>query len=122
MAEDLWRRYTEDYSRFCLPQQGSPEEYSYVPVRKYIGPVNKLDDYCGDDAELKLLPGLDQSARSKLRSGHSFDAVIQYNIDGKRNLFEIAREAILEMQEGSVEYVHEYVQLLIKFNLVETRK
>ncbi len=124
MAENLWRRYTEDYSPdFVYHSKEAPEEYSYVPVRKYIGPVNKLDDYCGDDAELKAAHlAWTKGARSKLRSGHSFDAVIQYNIDGKRNLFEIAREAILEMQEGSVEYVHEYVQLLIKFNLVEIRK
>ena len=40
-------------------------------------------------------------------------------MDGKRSLGEIARLALLENRAGGIELVHEYVQLLVKYGIVE---
>ena len=57
--------------------------------------------------------------RSKLYSGHYVDATIEFYMDGKRSVWEIAKETMIETRDSSIEYVHNFVQLLRSYNLVE---
>ena len=59
---------------------------------------------------------------SKVFNSHYLNSIVQFYIDGKRSLWEIARQAALETRDGSVEYVHNYVQMLQTLGLVEVRE
>ena len=57
--------------------------------------------------------------RKQVNSPFSFESLIQYHIDGKKTLWQIAQSATYEANEGTVEYVHAYVQFLNGLRLVE---
>lgn len=125
-SDALWERYVQDHAPGFMPARVSvPEKYQYVPVRtaKSKGPPVHMDDFTLDDPKkARAYADYNRDWRSGLESAHAFDCVVQYNIDGKRTLHEIAQRTITEMGEGSVEYVHEFVQLLKLFGLVEVKK
>lgn len=115
-----WTRYAEDYAPgFVYQAEPVPEIYQYVPYRKYSAPIVNLVDFAlGDDKKMEDYKAHMKDFHAKLQSGHTFDGVVQFYIDGKRSLWEIARQACLESREGNIEYVHHYVQLLVSFGLV----
>jgi len=121
MRSAMWRRYQEDFAPGFVPAPASiPEIYRYVPVRKFTGPIVHLEDYAlGDAVKMEACKVHVQQHQSKLHSGYMFDAVVGFYMDGKRSLWEIAKETMLETRDGSLEYVHAYVQLLRSFGLVE---
>lgn len=123
IASDLWADFIEDYGLgYVYESDEVPQKYSYVPVRKYIAPLNHMDDFAIDDPRrMKDYKAYEKDHRSKLRSAHTFDAIVQFYMDGKRSLWEIAKQAMLETHDGSVEYVHEFVQLLKSFGLVDIK-
>lgn len=123
LASTLWDGYLEAYAPgFVYEADPVPDEYRYIPVRQYIAPLVHLEDYAlGDAQKMADYKRLVKNYHKALQSAHTFDAIVQYNMDGKRSLWEIARAAMLEAGEGSVEYVHQFVQLLKSFGLVEVR-
>lgn len=101
-------------------EESIPEEYLRVPVRKYRGPILKMEELPqGNEAREKEYQDYIKSHRSKLHSGHSVDMVIQYNMNGINNLWEIAKQASTEVLEGDPEYVIAYVKLLEAWGYVE---
>lgn len=97
-----------------------PAEYAYVPVRKYRGPVMHLDDFIQGNEELNAAyKSVVAHAAEYKTSLHVLGAFIEYYMDGKRSLSEIARLALLENRVGGIELIHEYVQLLVKYGIVE---
>ena len=102
------------------PAAQCPAEYAYVPVRKYRGPVMHLDDYIqGDSALESAYKNIVARAAEMKISLHVLGALVEYYMDGKRSLYEIARLAVMEIRGGDVALVHEYVQLLIRYGIVE---
>lgn len=116
----LWARYCNDFAPdYDFAPEEAPEEYRYVPYRKYSAPLFHLEDYAlGDSKKMADFKDHVDNHRSKLSSGHSFDAIVQFYIDGKRSVHEIAREAALETGDGSVEYVDHFIKLLESYDLV----
>ena len=107
----------EDY--VYAPQNDCPAEYAYVPVRQYRAPVMHLDDYIQGSPEREAAyKSVVAHVAEYKTSLHVLGAFIEYYMDGKRTLYEVARLARLENRAGSVEIVHEYVQLLIKYGIV----
>lgn len=108
----------EDY--VYAPCTEVPAEYNYVPVRKYRAPLVHLDDFINGD------PELDAAYRAYTKHGaerkismHTLEAFTEYYIDGKRTAYEIGRLAVMEKGGGDIEIVNEYIQLLIKYGIVE---
>jgi hypothetical protein len=124
MSSSLWERYHEDFAPgYSYQPQDVPEQYSYIPVRKYTAPIFHLDDYALNDAQkMEACRSHAKKRQEVLYSGFGFDALLQFYIDGKRSLWEIAREIMLETRDGSVEYVDAYVQLLKLLGLVYIRE
>ena len=90
-----------------------------MPVRQYRAPVMHLDDYIQGSPEREAAyKSVVAHVAEYKTSLHVLGAFIEYYMDGKRTLYEIARLALLENRAGSVEIVHEYVQLLIKYGIV----
>jgi hypothetical protein len=120
LSAALWARYAEDYaSGFRYAAEQAPDIYQYVPYRKYAAPLVHPDDFAlGDEKKMEEYKKHMKDFNSKLQAGHTFDALVQFYIDGKRTLWEIARKACLEGKDGNVEYVHHYVQLLVSLGLV----
>ncbi len=120
MAEGIWTRYCEDYApgyTYTAPEM--PAEYAYIPYRKAYPPPMHLDDFAlGDADKLAKYKAFTKEKSEKLTSGHVLDGVIQFYIDGERTLWDVARLALLETDDGSVEYVHEFVQLLKLLDIV----
>ena len=78
-----------------------------------------LDDFAlGDADKLAAYKAFTKKKRDKLTSGHVFDGVVQFYTNGERSLWDISRLAMLETDDGSVEYTHELVQLLKLLNLI----
>jgi len=113
-------RFLDDFFPDYIPQPSTvPQEYNYVPKRKYIAPINKLEDViAGDMEKTKAYKAFVKDFRNQINSPLSLDSLIQYHIDGKKTLWQIAQSAIYEANEGTVEYVHTYVQLLAQLGLV----
>lgn len=108
----------EDY--VYTPKTDCPAEYAYVPVRKYRGPIMHLDDFIQGNEDLNAAyKSVVAHAAEYKTSLHVLGALIEYYMDGKRSLGEIARLALLENRAGGIELVHEYVQLLVKYGIVE---
>lgn len=123
LASTLWARFIEDYAPgYGYEAEPIPEQYRYIPVRCYTAPIVHLEDYAlGNAHKTADYKSLVKTYHPGLQSSHTFDAIVQFNLDGKRSLWEVARQSILEAGEGSVEYVHQYVQLLKSFGLVEVK-
>ena len=124
LASTLWARFIDDYAPgYVYEAELVPEQYRYIPVRSYIAPLVHLEDYAlGEAQKMADYKSLVKTYHAGLQSSHTFDAIVQFNMDGKRSLWEVARQSILEAGEGSLEYVHQYVQLLANFGLVEIRQ
>lgn len=124
LAAALWESYVQTHAPgYVYAADEVPEVYRYIPTRTYIAPIVHLDDYAlGDATRMAEYKRFTKEYQSELHSGHTLDAIIQFNMDGKRSLWEIAQAALLEAREGSVEYVHQYVQLLESLGLVESRR
>ena len=117
-------RYLEDYQPgFETTKAAIDEKYAFIPVRKFAAAITHLDDYAlGDDQKMEAYKRHFKDHRSKLYSGHTFDAVVGYYMDGKRTLYEIAKEAMMETRDGSLEYTYQYVQLLHTLELVDIKE
>jgi hypothetical protein len=46
------------------------------------------------------------------------ELLIQYYIDGKRTVAEIAEKVMMDCRKGDMEAVHQYIQLLMKLDLL----
>ena len=117
-------RYLEDYQPgFEAAVTPIDEKYAFLPVRKFAAAITHLDDYAlGDERKMEAYKRHFKENRTQLYSGHTFDAVVGYYMDGKRTLYKIAKEAILETRDGSQEYTYQYVQLLHTLGLVEIKR
>ena len=97
-----------------------PGEYRYIPRRNFLAPLNKLDDLtAGDAAKTAAYKTFARDFRKPLKAAFSLDSLVQYYMDGIRTLWQIAKSATYEANEGTVEYVHAYVQFLNGLGLVE---
>lgn len=113
-------RFLDDFFPEYIPKSPVvPEAYGYVPARTYIAPLNKLDDLIvGDEEKTRAYKAFVKDFRKKLNSPFSLESLIQYHMDGRKTLWQIAQAAIYEANEGTVEYVHAYVQFLSGLGLV----
>ena len=116
-------RFLDDFFPDYIPQPSTiPQEYSYVPKRKYIAPLNKLEDVIAGGVEkTKAYKAFVKDFRKQINSPLSLDSLIQYHTDGKKNLWQIAQTSTYEANEGMVEYVHAYVRFLKQLGLVEIK-
>lgn len=124
-AQAMSDRYLEDYQPgYTAKKEVVDEKYNCIPVRKFSAVITHLDDFALDDEKKKAAyqQHLSSEARSKLYTPHSYDAVVCYNMDGKRTLYEIAKAAMMETRDGSLEYTYQYVKLLETLGLVELKE
>ncbi|HPH94386.1 MAG TPA: DUF4910 domain-containing protein [Anaerolineaceae bacterium] len=124
LAAGLWCRFIEEFApHFSMTAPEIPEPYRYVPQRTFTAPLYHLDDYAlNDPQKMAEYKAFIKGPHAGLRASGTFDPVVQFYIDGKRTLWEIATQTMLETHDGSVELVHEYVQLLKSFGLVEIKE
>ena len=103
------------------PDETCPPEYAYVPLRKYRAPLVHVDDFIQGDPELEAAykAYMALAAEKKIGSTYMMEAFTEYYMNGKRSLYEVARLALMENGFGTIELVHAFVQLLIKYGLVE---
>jgi len=123
MADAAWNGYVQDFDpAYAHETEAIPGQYAYVPVRKFVTPLNHMDDYAlGDEQKMAAVKDHLKNWAGKLHSAHYFDGVVQFYMDGKRSLWEIAQESMLETDDGSVEYVDHFVRLLETLGLVEIK-
>jgi hypothetical protein len=117
-------RYLKDSDSegFTYVRPETPPQYACVPVRKFVSPIQHLEDYALNDERLfAAFSAYDKGSRSKFNSSHQAEAIIQYYMDGKRTVFEIARELWFEDHDGSPEIVCDYLRLLELYGLVELK-
>lgn len=98
-------------------------KYMYIPRRKYISPINQLTEYT--EASKVLKEALEQyikNYRIQFSDSSYAELLIQYYIDGKRTAAEIAKNVIMDCRNGDEETVHQYIQLLLKLDLVDLIK
>ena len=114
-------RFLDDYFPNFIPKPlAIPEQYQYIPRRTFIAPLNKLDDLTAGDVEkTAAYNSFTSDFRKQIKSPLALDSLIQYHMDGKKTLWQIAQAATHEANEGSVEYVHAFVQFLNRLGLVE---
>ncbi|HSN93790.1 MAG TPA: DUF4910 domain-containing protein [Anaerolineaceae bacterium] len=123
-SKAMCNRYLEDYQPGFEPTKVAiDEKYAFIPVRKFAAVITHLDDFASDNEQKKEAYKQHFSVnRAKLYSGHTFDAVVCYYMDGKRTLYEIAKAAMMETRDGSVEYTYQFVKLLETLGLVEIKE
>ena len=114
-------RFLDDFFPEYIPKPPVvPERYAYIPVRTYIAPLNKLDDLtAGNEKKSRAYKAFVKDFRKQVSAPFSFESLIQYHMDGSKTLWQIAQSAIYEANEGTVEYVHAYVQFLSSLGLVK---
>ncbi len=124
LHDSLWQRYLEEHDpAFVYQQPDMPAEYAYVPVRKAASFPMHLDDFAlNNDELLEAVKKFNKEDHDKARSGHVLDGTILFYINGERTMWDIAQLAIAETGEGDAGYVHRYIQLLDKLNLVEIKE
>jgi len=111
-------RGAEDY--VYEPKFDYKDEYNYIPKRNYRAPLVHTDDHVGTNPDLAAAyKAYSEHSAARKFSMHTLEAFIEYYMDGKRTVNEIARLAILEKGAGDVEIVNEFIQLLIKYGIVE---
>lgn len=118
----LWKSFlaTRGLESYTPVYAEKDPQYDYVPVRHFMGPIVHLDDYAIESEEkMAALKAYMDKNYKKVGSAHTFEAFVQYYMDGKRTVNQIANEAILESGNGDVEMVHDFVQLLKTFGIVE---
>ncbi|MGN7385499.1 DUF4910 domain-containing protein [Sporosarcina sp. SAFN-015] len=124
LINSLFTAYLNSIGKVDLnyePPLGKPE-YDYIPVRKYKAPILHHDDYALNDVELmEAFKDYSRMQKPKVLSPHLMETITQYYINGELTVNEIAQQVTTEIRDGDVEYVHEYVQLLVKYGLVEIK-
>lgn len=121
-AEHLMAAYLVQSGGKPVPEEEEVpfELYSYVPVRRFRSPILHLDDYAiGDPSLMEAHKAYTEAHYKKVLSPHAFEAFVQYYMDGKRTLAQIAREVLIEARGGDIEFVHDFVQLLVAYGIVE---
>lgn len=124
LSKDFFARLLDETSSssFTPKKIELREEFKYIPVRKFISPIVHLEDYALEDEELmKAFDNYDKNQRKKVFSPHLTETLIQYYINGRDDVNEIARKIILDTNDGDSELVNEYIQLLIKYGIVEIK-
>lgn len=98
----------------------TPTGHPAIPVRKFVGPIDKLSNY----SSLKVGNKEALQEYNKIAAPYGFgsmmmeEAVLRY-MDGKRSLDEIQKEIILESGKADIELIQAYCTLLEKLNLIE---
>jgi hypothetical protein len=121
-AEDmLLHFFTMHREKTPLMNKTSVEaKYLYIPHRKYISPINQLTEYTAlNDTLIVALSEYSKTYRPFFSDSGYAELLIQYYIDGNRTVGEIAKKVIMDCRKGAMEAVHQYIMLLIKFDLVE---
>jgi hypothetical protein len=96
------------------------EKYMYIPHRKYISPINQLAEYTESSDKLKeALSQYSKKYRPFFSDSYYAELLIQYYIDGKRTAAEIAENVIMDCHSGDIEAVQQYIQLLLKLDLID---
>ncbi len=97
-----------------------PKENPTVPVRKFVGPIDKISNYGSLSKENKLAIEEYNKVAGKYGFGGMMmqESILRY-IDGKRTLDDIRKEIILEDGNADPELIKAYCTLLEKLNLVE---
>lgn len=118
----LFQEYQKEkgVDKFHYQEAACPKEYAYIPQRRTRSPLFQLEDYFIHDPDLKKL--CDQYQKDhpmEYFQAMTLQLLVQYYIDGKRTLFEIAKEAILEAGAGTFSQVHDLVQILVKTRTVK---
>ncbi len=110
------------------PERGDEEEdkqspeFNYIPVRKYVTPILRMDDFIGPGK-----PAYDKyqeylKSRRPTEGAHRFEALVQFHINGKDNLLEIVRKLKMQVSTAKPEIVNDYVQILRLMGLVEIKE
>ncbi|MDF2675389.1 MAG: hypothetical protein K0R09_3661 [Clostridiales bacterium] len=130
-TDRLSRSADDMLSHFCTIVGDRPlnkntfieDKYMYIPHRKYVSPVNQLAEYTEASEELKeVLKQYSKNYRIHFSDSYYAELLVQYYIDGKRTAAEISKNVIMDCRNGDMEAVHQYIQLLIKLDLVELIK
>lgn len=96
------------------------DKYQYIPRRKYISPINQLSEFTAQNDNLVTALGDYIKGYRPLFSDSAYaELLIQYYIDGKSTINEIAKKVIIDCRDGDIEAVRQYILLLEKFDLVD---
>lgn len=99
-----------------------PPKYSYIPRRITKSPIFSMADFLpGEDMKTEYEAFLEKHSAEYFLA-QTLQLLVQYYIDGQRTLFAIANEVMIEAGAGSLEFVHDLVQLLVKIGTVEVLK
>lgn len=97
-----------------------PEKNSVVPLRKFVGPIDKISSYASLSDENKLaIEEYNKIAGKYGFAGMMMEESILRYIDGKRTLHDIQKEIILEDGKADTDFIQAYCTLLEKLNLIE---
>lgn len=98
----------------------TPEEYSTIPQRKFKSPILRLEEFASHDPELlKACKEYKDKQHKRVKNAYTLELLIQYYMDGKRSLYEIGKQVMIEAGEGDLEFVAAYVGVLGEMGLVE---
>lgn len=105
---------TDEYQKEEIPENGR-----WVPIRKFKSPILRLEEFASHDKNLlKICKAYKKEQHDRVKNAYTLELLIQYYMDGKRSLFEIAREVRLEAGEGDLAFVEAYVRVLEEMGLV----
>ena len=123
LARTLWSNHISAHEpAFVYAADAVPEEYRYVPVRRFKSPLVHLDDYALDDKKLMAAyKEFVNGTQKGLPESYAFETLITFYMDGKRSLWEIAKAAGRDAGGGDAEYADLYVKLLEKLGLAEIK-
>ncbi len=113
--DQLFQAYLETSGQedFNYQPESCPAQYAYVPRRLTPSPILHLEDYTtGNESLTQAYEAYTAKHKLDYTQLRTLELLIQYAMDGKRTLFEIARFVMLETTGCSVELVHDFVQLM----------
>ena len=89
------------------------------PLRLYRSPIMRLEEYAfADEEKMRAYRGYMAAHHERVPNARTLELFIQYNIDGKRSVAEIAKALAFESGCDDVAFVHAYIQLLVDFGIV----
>ena len=108
---------------FQYKPQPCPADYAYIPRRTTKSPILHMEDYLiGNDQLTARYQAFEKKYPMEYFEVRTLQLLIQYYIDGQRNLWEIAHAVMRETGSSSPQQVHDLVQLLVSLGTVEIQK
>ncbi|MDR2157386.1 MAG: DUF4910 domain-containing protein [Clostridiales Family XIII bacterium] len=88
-----------------------------IPVRLYRGPCGALDDYADTEEKREALRRYQTEGRPKLTDSALMELLIQYHIDGRHSVAEIAERVAYAVAGSDKDATETYIAMLVALGL-----